>query len=171
MTVLTEKTLGKMELLTTYLAETYPQDKTITTISNSIMVDFKAPAPKVEEAVAQAPKQPAKKPIKLQPKKAQSQSKVKKFPEKIDLSKVDEIQSLSKSVDTKKFANSTVIKTASYNKSTRTLTVIEKGGIAREYEGVPESVKREFFNSGKPGKFYHTYIQTNYGKKKELVKK
>jgi outer membrane biosynthesis protein TonB len=138
------------------------------------MVDFKAPAPKVEEPVkpaSQAPKQPTKKPIKLQPKKTQAQSKVKKFPEKIDLSKVDELQSLSKSVDTKKFANSTVIKTASYNKATRTLTVIEKGGIAREYEGVPESVKREFFNSGKPGKFYHTYIQTNYGKKKELVKK
>jgi hypothetical protein len=173
----TEKTLGKLELLNSYCELEHSNDKTLGSIINNIMQDFETKQePKVESTVkrqwsperrerqmkANKARRDAKKVILPKKNEIVSNETVKKFPEKIDLSKLN-------GVDRKTFKNSTVINQVTYNKATKVMNVIERKGKSKEFHNVPEPVKRELFLSKKPGKFYNKYILPIYGKKEATV--
>ena len=160
----TEKTQGKIELLESYLSENYVGDVTLKTILDSILSDVKTQA-----KVAVAPVQHRQE-VKVEPKKQATKTTVKKYPEVIDLSKVNKgnfKNLVNKKLETKKWNNSTILNKATYDKSTKVLTVYGKRGIVNEYQNVPVSVKDSLFDSGKPGKTYNSYIQGVY-KSKDL---
>jgi len=162
----TEKTQGKIELLQDYLSGNYSEDKTLKTILDSILSDVSSQAKVIEHQVEKKMELKIVKPV--------VKNQIKKYPETIDLAQVNKgnFQNLvSKKLEEKKWDNSTILNKATYDKGSKILTVYEKRGITHEYSNIPVAVKESLFDSGKPGKTYHSYIQDKYkGKKVALAK-
>jgi len=156
--MLTEKTLGKIELLESYLAENYASDKVVTTILNGVIADLSEQHKEI--VINKIPsKQQVVKHKEVDP---------PRYPEKIDLSTVTRgnFQKLvDKKLEVKKFENSIVLIKATYDKTTKELTVHEKGGAILQYPNIPVAMKDRLFSNGRAGKYYNAFIKRDYNSK------